>query len=433
MPQLPTPVAPNIEAKPHPCWFPVTLTILLVGLFASPTVIAQNLLSTAEFQFALTTCAAGSTTIVDADLIGSIARIYDGDKTQGKAKISTGTFLDSLPAQDRLKGYELYSKCIAMILRPPQATDPRLLEEISKSLQPLRDIKVSYRVGIDIDGAEFAEYKNRLKAGVNEYLRKHTTYDSAPSFFSCPDCGFEAVGGIGGKIAWLRTVPRSKYLPDPHSEAFAYSALTFQVHVCLRRTPQQSPAPCDDYEGGDLRFPVRNPNENAGLNFSQYLEVDAKNVDIVVQEHGLVELQQFRRLNGKLLSVPDLAGAQIILYLQNVPMWRPRANEPLVIESYDPGMSRRTIKALPMRLELEVPGHRYTLTRPRLQSQVIDGHIYLYATFPATPEEMLVLERDCIIFEDGVRRCRAPSSPPILPPILPPIPESPNGMEAPSR
>jgi hypothetical protein len=164
---------------------------------------------------------------------------------------------------------------------------------------------------------------------------------------------------------------------------------------------------------------VRGPKENAGPNFRRFLEIDPKCLDIVIEDDELLELENYRRSNGKVLSVPDLAGAQIVVSLQNAPLWRSSANEPGIFKSYDPGVARRNIKVEAVRLELEVPGHRYTLTRPRLESRVVDGRLYLYATFPRTSEEMAELERDCIQ-ESGVRLCRAPRSRPLPPPLPPP-------------
>jgi hypothetical protein len=78
---------------------------------------AQHLPSTEEFQGLLTGCAIGVNLEVNTDLVGSIADIYRGDKTQGKLTIKNKTkFLELIPENDRLEAYKLYTACIKNIL-----------------------------------------------------------------------------------------------------------------------------------------------------------------------------------------------------------------------------------------------------------------------------------------------------------------------------
>jgi len=75
--------------------------------------------TTEQFHALLTGCAMGAKIDVSADMIGSITGIYNGKKSQGRATIqSESTFLGSIPEQDRLKAYELYTKCIKDIISP---------------------------------------------------------------------------------------------------------------------------------------------------------------------------------------------------------------------------------------------------------------------------------------------------------------------------
>lgn len=86
-----------------------------------------NLPTTEEFQSMLQGCAIGANIEVSADLMGSIATIYQGDKTQGKASIRSQTeFLKLIPEKDRLKAYELYTACMRDLLgRQPQVDSSR--------------------------------------------------------------------------------------------------------------------------------------------------------------------------------------------------------------------------------------------------------------------------------------------------------------------
>lgn len=88
-----------------------------------------------NFESALTTCAAGANIEISADLIGSINTIYDGGSTQGTAKLrNMGAFLEALPEADRLKAYELYTKCIKSFL-DQQSSNPGTTHLVSGSFR----------------------------------------------------------------------------------------------------------------------------------------------------------------------------------------------------------------------------------------------------------------------------------------------------------
>jgi len=92
----------------------VKINILLAGLLVWNFGISKELPTTEEFQGLLQGCAIGAQINVSTDLIGSITSIYEGDKTQGKASISSKTeFLNLIPKKDRLKAYKLFTKCIS--------------------------------------------------------------------------------------------------------------------------------------------------------------------------------------------------------------------------------------------------------------------------------------------------------------------------------
>jgi hypothetical protein len=103
-------------------------TLLSIAGFATASLIAlasteciagqgNSLPTTQEFNGALSTCATGADIHVNADLIGSIGSIYNGQRSNGAADFKTATkFLELFPESDRAKVYELYVKCISQIL-----------------------------------------------------------------------------------------------------------------------------------------------------------------------------------------------------------------------------------------------------------------------------------------------------------------------------
>ena len=90
----------------------VALSVVFNGPLESNTV-ETPLPTTEDFNGALSTCATGADINVNADLIGSIASIYRGQRTNGAASFRTATkFLELFPEADRTNVYELYTKCI---------------------------------------------------------------------------------------------------------------------------------------------------------------------------------------------------------------------------------------------------------------------------------------------------------------------------------
>jgi hypothetical protein len=73
--------------------------------------------TTEQFNGALSTCAAGLDVTINADLLGSVASIYSGERSNGAASFKTATkFLELFPETDRKAVYELYTKCISQIV-----------------------------------------------------------------------------------------------------------------------------------------------------------------------------------------------------------------------------------------------------------------------------------------------------------------------------
>jgi hypothetical protein len=95
--------------------------ILGTGIFAA-TILAATASqaatsSTPEFMDKLTQCAGGVDISIDANLLGSVRSIYDGDKTVGKAHLKTvAAFLQYIPEKDKLAAMELYNKCVIALL-----------------------------------------------------------------------------------------------------------------------------------------------------------------------------------------------------------------------------------------------------------------------------------------------------------------------------
>lgn len=100
-------------------WLILALTFIIPSLMVVRQVSAQ-MPDTGVFMGMLTACASGASTEFDADLVGSIKGLYQGQQSKGFAKLKTQTgFMELLPEKDKLEGYRLYTECIKSIVSNP--------------------------------------------------------------------------------------------------------------------------------------------------------------------------------------------------------------------------------------------------------------------------------------------------------------------------
>jgi len=102
------------------------LAFLISALVASNDTLAQ-MPDTEAFMGMLNACASGASTEFDANLVGSIKGLYEGQQSKGFAKLKTQTgFMELLPEKDKLEGYRLYTECIKSIVTNPQENQAEL-------------------------------------------------------------------------------------------------------------------------------------------------------------------------------------------------------------------------------------------------------------------------------------------------------------------
>ena len=78
---------------------------------------AQNVPSTEHFMNTLSTCAGSMNLEVDANILGSIRSLYDGQRTQGRINFKNApVFLNLFPESERKTAYNLYINCVMKIL-----------------------------------------------------------------------------------------------------------------------------------------------------------------------------------------------------------------------------------------------------------------------------------------------------------------------------
>ena len=277
--------------------------------------------------------------------------------------------------------------------RESAARTEKLLTEISKSLQPLREIQIGLSFDIDVDDSEFSAYKARLVQGVREYVRRHPKLDAEA--MSDKSNGLSWGRAQDDKIVSVLVEINSAFSPNEKTEPLAYSALNFQAHICLRKaTEEKEPCIVWSNDSGDFRFlaerrKIARFEHDLTLTDESHLVVEVETSELRVAEE-LTQIAASTRSNGKILSVPDLVGSEIEIYLDNIhPNVRDRD---LARRNPTTASSTKKITVKNASIFFRVQGRDYLLRHSNTKAKVLDGKIYLTASFPSTAEALAELE-----------------------------------------
>jgi hypothetical protein len=158
----------------------VVSNISALYLIVNPAGASTQLPTTEAFTEALTTCATGSNIEIQANLLGSVSRIYNGQRTKGIASFKTITkFISLFPPTDRAKVYDLYTQCIVHVLgRSVDTPQPRV------DTQSIVKGTVTDAVsGLPIPGVEVRiEYSGHiLGIGTTDLDGRYATWFKLPS------------------------------------------------------------------------------------------------------------------------------------------------------------------------------------------------------------------------------------------------------------
>jgi hypothetical protein len=238
---------------------------------------------TEAFMGMLTACASGASTEFDANLLGSIKGLYEGQQSKGFAKLKTQTgFMELLPEKDKLEGYRLYTECIRSIVANPKETQAELQRnfldgfDFSTTLDKVKEVFGAPAKSRDgffwFEGKEVSFFVELKKSGeiarVATYSKEHQDKARIPmlnmgrsmegkvrkfynlgdfKFKDMPDiCGSETIGKGHARFAYKISEPcyfgrpggymnyvfvfRSTYEDDSCSDNFMHSTRYDQFH-----------------------------------------------------------------------------------------------------------------------------------------------------------------------------------------------------------
>ena len=141
----------------------------------------------------LTVCAGGLDVSIDANLLGSIRTIYEGDKTQGKADLrSEGAFLKYALPEDLLKLTKLYQECIHDIVTNTNSIHREIL-----NFKVWATIPTNMRIDLDNANVDF-EFLLQ-KGNFFDHLLKDVTFNYRIMRSSC---NWQSIGQFDSNSAF---------------------------------------------------------------------------------------------------------------------------------------------------------------------------------------------------------------------------------------
>ncbi len=252
-----------------------------------------------------------------------------------------------------------------------------LLEQVIRSQYPLRDVQISCSIGVE--ASRLAPFPARFLPAVTAARAAMTAGESSPA-------GLSRSMRMNGAISSVGACRDSGLYPRPDREPFAY-ALVEQPRFVLRfyKTPIASAAYPYRYSptrfspstvAPDLEMLFR-ANHSMSLNNCVEYDFDASALRLEVSD--LESDPRHWRSSGRIISVPDLRGAQ--LFIGTWSMGSTTTNEEKLAAS-----GLRTV-----RLEIGELDSLWMSTDSMTKHVADDGGVFWEYRFPATTDAILAL------------------------------------------
>ena len=185
----------------------------------------------------------------------------------------------------------------------------QILSGINRSMNPIKNVRVTYWLRVPFSAPEFSAYRARLEKGIAAVLASHD--------LSHPEKGFISRSGPNGPEAV--EIPRASPLMPQKSELIPYYALRFSgLHFSFFKNPR----PDSDLLGShglppaDLSLQVgTDTGEKDSETYS--LQYDLKTHDVSIFAMDLFSDPQYWRTNNHIQTVPDLAEDQLAVQIDD--------------------------------------------------------------------------------------------------------------------
>jgi hypothetical protein len=185
----------------------------------------------------------------------------------------------------------------------------RIVNDISRTLNPLKEVRATFQATYPFDQPELAGYRRRLDEGVRKSISMMNGKDAkkTASWFD---------GFAGGPNAQMFSVPpASPLFPDPIKERFAHTVFSgTRLEIDFYKDPID-PA---RYDGMFPASPRSDLHMSFGSDGTHYSAVQYELETKKLQTAGFQFLTdpKYWDSSGKIVSVLDLAGTQMIVRVE---------------------------------------------------------------------------------------------------------------------
>lgn len=256
----------------------------------------------------------------------------------------------------------------------------QIMADLNRSLQPLGKFSVFvHGANVSLDDHAFDAYKKRLDEAIAAYLRRSQREQMMEREISSV-YGFPQRDQ--SRPMSIEVEPDGKYYPSP-KDGKGISSMVFPV--CYRFIFVKDPIDASDYHPrhhygkglGDLRadnfmpkpFPLTKDLETGKFSLS-----------------GLLEFPHWEDVSGKIISVPDLVGSQLLISACGKAMesWTWQGDKKIF---YTPVDTRFEMGSM----HLQFDKRKVYISKEQLKRYELDGEVYWEYRFPTTQEALTKL------------------------------------------
>lgn len=261
------------------------------------------------------------------------------------------------------------------------------LNEVTRGLYPIKDVTIGYWISVPTDHVQLKKYVDRFDRELTPLLPR-LTFDSRISWIR----GGSSEGDSRRyrRFSFGADAPLA---PSETTERLAYTILGYsEVQLELFKQPTDPSSYRVSFEyrttpiTPDLKLSVAG-GFSSGLSGEHRIDYDIKSKQFSLSASSLPSDPRYWNSTGKILGIPDLLGAQMIVRLPSI-----MVSGDATVDAYLPEIRRRFELDT---LIISLAGGRQFWFRRDMFKKYIDERGYpVYSfIFPSTSEELRALER----------------------------------------
>jgi len=215
-----------------------------------------------------------------------------------------------------LKGAAQAARTAKQTLEQTQKT-ARIIDDINRSLHPLKDIEFSFWANVSLQNDELQGYRLRVLREIDAFVENYKKGQKRS-----PDGVYASISDNNGLPKRVHIPVDSSLFPSRTNEPTAYYLLRYLDYgFAIYRKPiasetfTKSPTEVQAGQDPDLEIPIDTSEQNR---FGLGLEYDLESKAYEVRASSIKSDPRYWSSNGSIVSTLDLAGAQIFIFTRSI-------------------------------------------------------------------------------------------------------------------